>query len=520
MPTYAVTGASGHLGRLAVQELLARGVPASDVVAVVRTRGKAADLAERGVHVREADYSRPQALGAALAGVDRLLLVSSSEPGQRVAHHTNVIEAAKTARVSRIVYTSMLNADDTTNPLAGEHQESERALREAGVTFTLLRNGWYTENYTDQLDQYLQRGEILGAAGSGRISAATRQDYAAAAAAALLQDEEGNRTYELGGPAFDLPELARVISEVTGTKVTYRDLPVEEYASWLRDAGLDEASARFVAALDASIAHGDLETNSQDLARLLGRPATPLTDVVRAARGGDVGGVRAATATIGLIGAGNIGSTLAKLAVDAGYDVVLSNSRGPETLSDLVEQLGPHARAATPAEAAAAGDIVVVTVPLKAYRQVPVGPLAGKVVIDTNNYYPDRDGHIAELDDESTTTSELLQAHLPTSHVVKAFNNIFFKHLATLGRPHGAADRGALPIAGDDEAAKKTAAAFLDAIGYDAYDVGPLSEGWRYQRDTTAYAYSADGSFEHPRPADAERLTSLLAQANRYRDTD
>jgi predicted dinucleotide-binding enzyme len=160
----------------------------------------------------------------------------------------------------------------------------------------------------------------------------------------------------------------------------------------------------------------------------------------------------------------------------------------------------------------------VVTVPLRAYRQVPVGPLAGKVVIDTNNYYPDRDGHIAELDDESTTTSELLQAHLPTSHVVKAFNNIFFKHLATLGRPHGAADRSALPIAGDDEAAKKTVTAFLDTIGYDAYDVGPLSEGWRYQRDTTAYAYSTDESFEHPGPADAERLTSLLARAKRYRD--
>jgi NAD(P)H dehydrogenase (quinone) len=284
MTTYAVTGASGQLGRLAVQDLLAGGVPASDVVAVVRTAGKAADLAERGVRVREADYSRPQTLGAALAGVDRLLLVSSSVPGQRVAHHTNVIEAAKAAGVSRIVYTSILNADDTTNPLAGEHQGSERALREAGVPFTLMRNGWYTENYTDQLGQYLERGEILGAAGSGRISAATRKDYAAAAVAALLEDEEGNRTYELGGPAFDLAELARIISEVAGAPVTYRDLPVEEYVSRLQEAGLDEGTAQFVAALDTSIANGDLETDSQDLVRLLGRPATSLTDVVVAAR--------------------------------------------------------------------------------------------------------------------------------------------------------------------------------------------------------------------------------------------
>jgi NAD(P)H dehydrogenase (quinone) len=285
MPTYAITGASGQLGRLAVQELLARGVPASDVVAVVRTRGKAADLADRGVQVREADYIRPQTLGAALVGVDRLLLISSSEAGQRVAHHTNVIEAAKTAGTGRIVYTSMLNSDDTTNPLAGEHQDSERALRAAGVPFTLLRNGWYTENYTDQLGQYLQRGEILGAAGSGRISAATRQDYAAAAAAALLQDDDGNRTYELGGPAFDLRELGRVISEVTGTPVAYTDLSVDDYASQLERAGLEEANARFVVALDASIANGDLETTSRDLEQLLGHPAIPLVDVIRAARG-------------------------------------------------------------------------------------------------------------------------------------------------------------------------------------------------------------------------------------------
>jgi NAD(P)H dehydrogenase (quinone) len=284
MSTFAVTGASGHLGRLTVEELLALGVPASDVIAVVRSQAKAADLAERGVQVREADYSRPETLGPALAGVSRLLLVSSSAAGERVAHHTNVIEAAQAAGSSRIVYTSMLKANDTTNPLAGEHHETERALRDAGVAFTVLRNSWYTENYTGQLSQYLEGGEILGAAGNGRISAASRRDYAAAAAAALLQDEAGNRTYELGGPAFDLAGLARVISEVTGRQVTYRDLPVDEYADALQHAGLDETTAHFVASLDASIAHGDLETDSQDLAQLLGRPATPLAEVLRAAR--------------------------------------------------------------------------------------------------------------------------------------------------------------------------------------------------------------------------------------------
>jgi 8-hydroxy-5-deazaflavin:NADPH oxidoreductase len=224
--------------------------------------------------------------------------------------------------------------------------------------------------------------------------------------------------------------------------------------------------------------------------------------------------------TIGLIGSGNIGSTVARLAVDAGYDVVLSNSRGPETLTELVDQLGPRARAATPAEAAAAGDIVVVTIPLKAHRQVPVEPLRGKVVIDTNNYYPDRDGHIAELDDESTTTSELLQAHLPESHVVKAFNNIIAPHLGILHRPAGDAERSVLAIAGDDPAAKQTVTEFLDSIGYDAYDAGPLAEGRRFQPGTPAYGapYVAPGTtFPGPgRPATAEAMREALAAADRH----
>ena len=224
--------------------------------------------------------------------------------------------------------------------------------------------------------------------------------------------------------------------------------------------------------------------------------------------------------TLGLIGSGNIGGTLAKLAVDAGHDVVLSNSRGPETLQDLVAELGPRARAATAAEAAEAGDVVVVTVPLKNYRQVPVEPLAGKVVIDTNNYYPERDGQVAELDDESTTTSELLQEHLPTSHVVKAFNNIYFGHLASLTRPAGDPARSVIAIAGDDESAKQTVTALLDDLGYDAHDAGALAEGWRFQRDTAAYGapYVVPGE-EFPgtgKAATHQEMADALAAAKRY----
>jgi len=224
--------------------------------------------------------------------------------------------------------------------------------------------------------------------------------------------------------------------------------------------------------------------------------------------------------TIGLIGSGNIGSTVARLAVAAGHDVVLSNSRGPETLSGLVAELGPKARAATAAEAAEAGDVVVVTIPLKNYRQVPVEPLRGKTVIDTNNYYPSRDGSIAELDDGSTTSSELLQAHLPESHVVKAFNNINYAHLAALPRPTGDPERSALAIAGDDTGAKKVVATLFDELGYDVVDAGPLSEGWRYQPDTPAYG---TGYVEDPanwrsspvRPLSTTELAATLAEATR-----
>jgi predicted dinucleotide-binding enzyme len=210
--------------------------------------------------------------------------------------------------------------------------------------------------------------------------------------------------------------------------------------------------------------------------------------------------------TIGLIGAGHIGSQLARLAVANGYDVVLSNSRGPDTLSSLVAELGPHARAATVDEAAKAGDIVVVTIPLKNYQTVPVDALKGKIVIDTNNYYPQRDGQILELDNESTTTAELLQRHLPGSRVVKAFNHIQAAALTTDGQPRGTTNRRALVIAGNDATAKATVAKMIDQFGFDVVDAGPLAEGWRIQRDTPGYG---------PRRT-AEELKRDLAAATRY----
>lgn len=214
-------------------------------------------------------------------------------------------------------------------------------------------------------------------------------------------------------------------------------------------------------------------------------------------------------ATIGLIGSGNIGSTLARLAVDHGHPVVLSNSRGPATLEALVAELGPRARADTAEGAAAAGDVVIVTIPLGNYRQVPVEPLRGKVVVDTNNYYPQRDGQVPELDDGSSTSSELLQAHLPESRVVKAFNHIPAGHLADQGRPAGTPGRRALAIAGDDEGAKATVASLIDEFGFDVVDLGPLAEGWRVQPDTPGYGPELD----------AEGLRRAATDAERSRDT-
>lgn len=212
--------------------------------------------------------------------------------------------------------------------------------------------------------------------------------------------------------------------------------------------------------------------------------------------------------TLGIIGAGNIGSQLARLGVANGYDVVVSNSRGPATLDALVEELGPRARAALPAEAAAAGDLVVVTIPLHAIHTLPLPELAGKLVIDTNNYYPQRDGNIVALDEETTTTAELLQELLPESRVVKAFNHIYAADLTTDGLPAETSDRRALVIAGNDPDARDVVTALLDTFGFDTVDLGPLTESWRIQRDTPGYG---------PR-MDAFELREAVSAAIRYRD--
>ena len=232
--------------------------------------------------------------------------------------------------------------------------------------------------------------------------------------------------------------------------------------------------------------------------------------------------------TIGTIGSGSVGTVIARLSIRARHSVVMSNRRGPNSLVELVQAFGPFARAATAAEAADAADIVVVAVPLSAYKNVPVDRLRGKIVIDANNYYPDRDGHIDELDTERMSSSELLQRHLPDSFVVKAFNNIAAEHIAALARPNSP-DRSALPIAGDSPRAKATVKEFLESIGWDVVDAGPLAEGWRFQPNTAAYvrAYApttvwhrlgSEADVEAPEPLPAAALRERLAAAVRYRD--
>lgn len=279
MTTYAVTGASGHFGRLAVEALIARGIAPADIVAIARSFGKISDLADKGVVVRFGDYEDAASLDAALAGVDNLLLVSSSEIGKRAAQHQAVIAAAELASVSHIAYTSLLGAPTTSNPLAGEHIATEQALAASSVPSTLLRNSWYVENYTAQIGQYTAAGAILGATKDATLSAATRSDYADAAAVALTQAKAGS-VYELGGPSFTLTDLAAAITAATGTSVGYTSVSVPELATAFEGFGMDAGTAAFFAAVDASIAKGELFTDSGDLEALIGRPATSLADAV------------------------------------------------------------------------------------------------------------------------------------------------------------------------------------------------------------------------------------------------
>jgi NAD(P)H dehydrogenase (quinone) len=282
--TLLVTGASGHLGRLVVEALLDRGTPAADIVATARNTDAIADLAERGVEVRRADYDDPASLDAAFAGVDRLLFVSGSEVGARIAQHTNVVEAAKRAGVGFVAYTSITRADSSDLALAAEHRATEELLAASGLSHALLRNSWYLENYTGQLSTVLEHGALLGAARDGRVSAATRADYAAAAAAVLAGGDHDGAVYELGGDhAFTLADFAAAVARVSGREVVYRDLSVEDYTAALVAAGLPEGYAAVLADSDRGIAEGALFTDSGDLSRLAGRPTTDLEDAVRAA---------------------------------------------------------------------------------------------------------------------------------------------------------------------------------------------------------------------------------------------
>ncbi len=280
----AVTGASGHLGRLVIEALLGGNLPANRIVALVRDPQKVSDFAARGVEVRRADYTQKDSLEAALTGVERLLLVSSNDVGERLPHHKNAIEAARKSGVNFLAYTSILKADASEMQLAADHKATEQIIRESGIPFAFLRNGWYFENYTDQIPSTLQHGAIFGSAGDGRVSAATRADYAAAATAVLTDDNRENKVYELGGgEAFTLTELAAEISKQTEREIVYRDLSIEEYVQALIGAGLPESLARIIADADLGLKRGDLLTSSGDMSRLIGRPATGLAEAVASA---------------------------------------------------------------------------------------------------------------------------------------------------------------------------------------------------------------------------------------------
>ena len=277
--TIVVTGATGHLGRLAIESLLAKGVPAGQIVGLGRQVDKIADL---GITVLPVDYADVDALTAAFTGADKLLFISGSEVGQRIPQHTNIVEAAKKAGVGLVVYTSAPKADTTDMKLAGEHLATERMLADSGLPHVILRNSWYTENYNVQ--QAIEHG-LFGAAGDGRIAGAPRVDYAEAAASVLVSDGHAGKVYELGGESFTLAELAAEISRQSGKPVTYTDLPEDKYVDLLVGVGLPRAAAEIFADSDRAASQGALDVPRTDLENLLGRPATPLADSVRAQLG-------------------------------------------------------------------------------------------------------------------------------------------------------------------------------------------------------------------------------------------
>jgi NAD(P)H dehydrogenase (quinone) len=278
MSTIAITGATGQLGQLVVASLKTK-VPASQIVALVRNPAKAASL---GVAARTFDYSKPETLAPALAGVQTLLLISSNEVGQRAAQHRNVIDAAKKAGVQRIVYTSLLHADTSAiTALAGEHNDTEAALKASGLTYTILRNGWYTENYTASVPGAVAGGAFLGAAGDAKISSAARADYAEAAAVVLAGAGHENKIYELSGDqAYTLSDLAAEISRQTGKNIHYKNLTEAEYAAALKGFGLPAPAAAAYANFDAGAAQGALFDDGHILSKLIGRPTTPLATLV------------------------------------------------------------------------------------------------------------------------------------------------------------------------------------------------------------------------------------------------
>lgn len=278
-----VTGATGQLGRLVIQNLL-RSVPAGNIVALARDPAKAADLAALGVQVREADYTRLATLEAAFVGAQKLLLISSSEVGQRVAQHRAVIDAAVRARVGLIAYTSLLHADTSPLGLALEHTETEKMLKASGLPFVLLRNGWYSENYAASVPAALAHGAVIGSAGEGRIASAARADYAAAAAAVLTTDGQAGRVYELAGDtAYTLAEFAAEIARQSGKPVVYNNLPEADYAAALLGFGLPQPLAAMLADSDTGASRGGLFDASRQLGALIGRATTPLRDTVAVA---------------------------------------------------------------------------------------------------------------------------------------------------------------------------------------------------------------------------------------------